>query len=53
MDLGAYVQIDNLSKLAKLNGINVKRLRGYRYMKHEDKPLDIDEEAVNNLRRLG
>ena len=44
MDLGAYVQIDNLSKLAKLNGINVERLRGYRYMKYEDKPIDVDEE---------
>ena len=44
MDLGAYVQIGNLSKLAKLNNINVARLRGYRYMKYEDKPIDIDEE---------
>lgn len=47
MDLGAYVQIGNLSKLAKLNNINVARLRGYRYMKYEDKPIDIDEEIKN------
>lgn len=47
MDLGAYVQIGNLSKLAKLNNINVARLRGYRYMKYEDKPIDINEEIKN------
>ena len=45
MDLGAYVQIGSLSKLAKLNNINVERLRGYRHMKYEDKPLDINEET--------
>ena len=44
MDIGAYIQIGALSALAKLNGINVERLRGYRYMKYENKPRDIDEE---------
>lgn len=50
MDLGAYVQIGNLSKLAKLNNINIARLRGYRYMKCEDKPIDINEE-IKGLNR--
>ena len=36
MDLGAYVNIDNLESLAKLNGIDVPRLRGYRLMKDEE-----------------
>lgn len=35
MDLGAYCQIDNLQELAKKNGINIPRLRGYRLMKDE------------------
>ncbi len=47
MDIGAYIQIDTLSALAKLNGINIERLRGYRYMKYEDKPIDIGEEIKN------
>ena len=42
MDLGAYVQIDNLGKLANDNGIEVPRLRGYRLMKDE-KPVDFEE----------
>lgn len=33
MDLGAYAQIEELEELAKLNGIQVPRLRGYRLMK--------------------
>ena len=40
MDIGAYVQIDDLDKIAKENGIEVPRLRGYRLMKDE-KPVDI------------
>lgn len=35
MDLGAYVNIDNLAALAEANGISVPRLRGYRWMKNE------------------
>ena len=42
MDMGAYVQIEDLDKIAKENGIEVPRLRGYRLMKDE-KPVDIDE----------
>ena len=42
MDLGAYVQIEDLGELAKLNGIYVPRLRGYRLMKDE-KPLTKEE----------
>jgi hypothetical protein len=42
MDLGAYTQIENLDKIAKENGIEVPRLRGYRLMKDE-KPIDINE----------
>lgn len=37
MDLGAYMQIEDLEKLAKANGIEVPRLRGYRLMKDEQK----------------
>lgn len=40
MDLYAYSQIDDLDKIAKDNGIEVPRLRGYRLMK--------DEEPVSN-----
>jgi hypothetical protein len=40
MDLGAYAQIEDLSEIAKKNGIDVPRLRGYRLMKDE-KPIDI------------
>ena len=35
MDLGAYAQIDDLSEIARRNGIEVPRLRGYRLMKDE------------------
>lgn len=36
MDLGAYAQIEELKEVAKLNGIEVPRLRGYRLMKDEE-----------------
>ena len=35
MDLTAYVQIEDLGKVAKANGIDVPRLRGYRWMGNE------------------
>lgn len=35
MDIGAYVQIDNLREIAEKNNIDVPRLRGYRLMKDE------------------
>ena len=42
MDLYAYAQIDLLDELAKVNGIEVPRLRGYRLMANE-KPLPEEE----------
>lgn len=42
MDLGAYVQIEDLESLMKANGINIPRLRGLRLMSNE-KPYDKDE----------
>ena len=39
MDLFAYIQMGDLDGLAKANGIDVPRLRGYRLMKDE-KPVD-------------
>ena len=35
MDLGAYVQIEELESIAQVNGISIPRLRGYRLMKNE------------------
>lgn len=35
MDLGAYMQIADLDVIAKANGIEVPRLRGYRFMFEE------------------
>lgn len=42
MDLGAYVQIDDLSQIMRENGISVPRLRGLRMMK-EEKSVDIQD----------
>lgn len=42
MDLYAYNQIDELSKIAKDNNIEVPRLRGYRLMKDEE-PVSAEE----------
>ena len=42
MDLGAYLQIEYLSKIAKENGIDIPRLRGYRLMKYEE-PVTKEE----------
>lgn len=42
MDLGAYSKIDKLEAIAKKNGIDIPRLRGYRLMKDE-KPVTKDE----------
>lgn len=36
MDLGAYAQIEDIEQIAKANGIEVPRLRGYRLMKDEE-----------------
>lgn len=57
MDLGAYVNIDVLDKIAEKNGISVPRLRGYRLMR-EEKPADlkkiinVNEIAVNAVTLL-
>ena len=40
MDLGAYAQIDRIEEIAKKNGIEVPRLRGYRLMS-EQQTIDI------------
>lgn len=42
MDLYAYTQIEDLDQIAKDNGIEVPRLRGYRLMKDE-KPISKEE----------
>lgn len=42
MDLAAYMQIDDLEKIAKDNNIEVPRLRGYRLMKDEE-PVSAEE----------
>lgn len=36
MDLYAYMQIDILERIAKVNGIEIPRLRGYRLMSEEE-----------------
>lgn len=36
MDLGAYAQIDALEEIAKVNNIDIPRIRGYRLMKDEE-----------------
>ena len=47
MDLGAYAQINELAELAKKNGIDVPRLRGYRLMADET-PLSKEEQKEFN-----
>lgn len=46
MDLGAYVQIEDLEKIAKDNNIEIPRLRGYRLMKDEE---PISEEEIKDM----
>lgn len=36
MDLYAYLQIEDYDALAKANGIEIPRLRGYRWMENEN-----------------
>jgi hypothetical protein len=47
MDLAAYANIGNIDSIAKANGIEVPRLRGYRVMENE-KPV-TDEEIKEML----
>ena len=42
MDLGAYMNIEELGEIAKNNGIEIPRIRGYRLMENE-KPLSKEE----------
>lgn len=46
MDLGAYMQIADLEEVAKANGIEVPRLRGYRLMANEEQ---ITEEQIQEI----
>lgn len=46
MDLAAYAQIEDLHEIAKANGIEVPRLRGYRLMKDEE---PVSAEELNKL----
>lgn len=48
MDLGAYAQINELEQIAKENGIEVPRLRGYRIMKNEE---PVSKEHINEMKR--
>lgn len=56
MDLGAYIQIDELEKIAKENGIEVPRLRGYRLMKNEEvfdiRKIDKKKIALDCVKEL-
>ena len=45
MDLYAYLQIEDYDALAKANGIEVPRLRGYRWMENEK---CLSEEDIEN-----
>lgn len=46
MDMGAYAQIETLEQIAKENGIEVPRLRGYRLMKNEE---PVSKEEIENM----
>ena len=46
MDLFAYAQIGDLEKIAKANGIEVPRLRGYRLMSDE---TPVSEAEINKI----
>ena len=46
MDLYAFCQIENLGKIAAANGIDIPRLRGYRYMRDEEK---VSQDEINEL----
>ena len=56
MDLGAYLQIENIGNIAKENDIEVPRLRGYRLMKDEEpfdlKKIDKKEIALDCVKEL-
>lgn len=49
MDLGAYQNIEALDRLAKDNGIDIPRCRGYRLMKDE---VVITQAEIDKLKRI-
>lgn len=53
MDLGAYTNIENLDNIAKENGIEVPRLRGYRLMKDEEVISKEEIEEMKNECEVG
>lgn len=58
MDLGAYVQIEELDDLAKKNGIEVPRCRGYRLMANEESVTQeelremIQDQAIREAEKI-
>ena len=48
MDLGAYLQITDLEEIAKRNGIEIPRIRGYRIM--ADEKL-VSVEKINEIKK--
>ena len=54
MDLGAFVQIEDLDEIARLNGIEIPRLRGYRLMS-QCKPYTEEEiaEQIKDAKECG
>lgn len=48
MDLYAYTQIEDFEDLAKENGIEVPRLRGYRLMRDEE---PLTQEEINRIKK--
>ena len=47
MDLEAYAQIEHLSKIMEINGIEVPRLRGLRLMRYEPTVTEEDIQVFN------
>lgn len=52
MDLGAYINIENLEEKIKAQGIEVPRLRGYRLMSEESPVTGEEIEAEKNYSYL-
>lgn len=48
MDLVAYANIEDLEQLAKDNGIDIPRLRGYRLMSEEE---PVSQEKINRMKK--
>lgn len=48
MDLGAYANIEALDQIAKENGIDIPRLRGYRLMKDEE---PVSKEKIEEMKK--